>query len=284
MYRYKQITYLGYPVHIVEAKSDAQHEVKFTLMGEKFGSYGQTKLLNQFQDKTLEAEGWKQIAAINAALFFPEGATVFSLGIEKIDWVVHENDDTARDGTYAVAEFNNLPYIATQSYIKSRLPEFRGAVTAATGLVDNGVKKVGTYASGVGFNSKSGRSIIGKKPDGTIVFAALAGVTGSSGLTIPQTQSLAIFLGMNNAVCMDGGGSACLTYLKEWKVSTSRKIKNAGGLYIRELSPAAEEPVGFKTGDKININGTFTVGNMVGTKAYITELGASIDEKYLKKV
>ena len=57
-----------------------------------------------------------------------------------------------------------------------------------------------------------------KHPDGRIIFATVSGVTGSTGITIPQAQSLAIYLGMNNAVCMDGGGSASMRYEGAWKV------------------------------------------------------------------
>lgn len=283
MYTYKQITWNGYPVHIVEAKSDATHDIQLTIMADKFGTAGQIKSLADFKDAALEAKGGKLIAAVNGGLFFPEGATVFSLGIEKVNGVIHENDDISRDGTYALAEYNNMPYIATQAYLKSRLQDFRGAITAGTGLLDNGAKKVGTYASGVAYWSKSGRTIIGKTPDGRIIFATISGVTGSTGITIPQAQSLAIYLGMNNAVCMDGGGSASMRYEGAWKAYTSRKIKNAVGIYA--FTKVVEVPVEtLKAGDKVTIDGKFTVGNVVGAKAYITELAASIDQKYLKKV
>lgn len=278
MYNYKQISWAGNTVHIVEAKSDAMHDITLSIMGDKFGTVGQIKSLAEFKDAALEAKGGKLIAAVNGGLFFPEGTTVYALGIEKINGVVNENDDISTDGYYALAEYANMPYIATQKYLKSRLQDFRGAVTAGTGLLDNGMRKVGMYSSGVAYSSKSGRTIIGKTPDGRIIFATVPGVTGSTGITIPQAQDLAIYLGMNNAVCMDGGGSASMRYDNQWKVYTSRKIKNAISIYAF----IKEQPI--KAGDKITVEGTFTVGNVIDSKAYITELGTSIDLKYLKKV
>jgi hypothetical protein len=62
------------------------------------------------------------------------------------------------------------------------------------------------------------------------------------------------------------------------KISTSRKLKTAIAFYAKDKVPA------LKVGDKVTVEGTFTIGNIVSTKAYITELGASIDTKYLKKV
>ena len=102
MYKYRQITWNGYPVHIVEAKSDATHDIQLTIMADKFGTAGQIKSLADFKDAALEAKG-KLVGNLSPQLmvgyFFPDGATIFCSWIRKkgVNGVVHENDDLSTD-------------------------------------------------------------------------------------------------------------------------------------------------------------------------------------------
>lgn len=236
MIQYKTTILNGLTVRIVEAKKDSTHDVVFTVMADKFGPTSK-KLLKYFRDSELESQGYRQIASINGGLFFTEAGITYADGIEKAYGIINELDDSSLDKCMALAVNNGMPYIASQAYIKANEAKFRGYLTGAFGLLNNGIVDTrGAFIDDdrkVLFNAKSGRSIIGKKPDGTIVFASVYGITGSSGITGAQTLELAKKLGLNNAICMDGGGSVCLRYDGVMKLSTSRYIKNAGGIYVR---------------------------------------------------
>ena len=233
MTQYRTLTYGGIQVSVIEAKDDVTQDVQLSVMADKFGS--PKKLASEFHDSELEQQGYTRVAVVNGGLFFTEGNTTFAEGIEKAYGIVNELDDPNLDTCLALATLNGNPYIATQSYIKTNKDKFRGFITGAFGLINNGLTdNRGKVQRAQQFNSKSGRTIIGKKPDGTIVLASFYGITGQSGMTGTQTTALAKYLGMNNAVCMDGGGSVSMVYQDAWKVKTSRTIKNAVGLYAKE--------------------------------------------------
>lgn len=234
MYRNKTQIFNGVYVNIIEAKEDLTHSVHLSVMAEKF-DVGHKKLAIEFRDKELESQGYERIAVVNGGLFFTEGSSTFAEGIEKAFGVVNELDDSNLDSCLTLATLNGNPYVATQSYIKANQSRFRGFVTGAFGLINNGlVDTRGKAQRSYQYNAKSGRTIVGKKPDGTIVLASFYGETGKGGLTGYQTVLLAKNLGLNNAVCMDGGGSVSMVYQDVWKVKTSRLIKNAVGLYARK--------------------------------------------------
>jgi hypothetical protein len=165
---------------------------------------------------------------------------VFANGIEVAFWGIHENDDTSLDGVMGVGHDGNYSStltFATQSILKSMIGSFRGAVTGAFGLIIDGIENKGNYTAQGQFGSPSGRAILAQGWDGSIWFIAVAGVTGSSGLTGAQCVELVRDeLGLRNAVCMDGGGSTSLIYEYSWKVSTTRQVKNVWGLYVRQKS------------------------------------------------
>lgn len=234
MIKYKTITFNGIYVQVIEAKDDSIQDVQLSIMADKF-DVGQKKLAIEFRDKELESQGFERIAVVNGGLFFTEGSTTFAEGIEKAIGIVNELDDSSLDSCLALATLNGNPYIATQSYIKANQSKFRGFVTGAFGLINNGnVDTRGKIQRSYQYNNRSGRTIIGKKPDGTIVLASFYGETGKGGLTGYQTVLLAKLLGMNNAICMDGGGSVSMVYKDVWKVKTTRLIKNAVGLYAKQ--------------------------------------------------
>lgn len=65
--------------------------------------------------------------------------------------------------------------------------------------------------------------------------AVFDGVTGQSGLTGYQTYLLAKQLGLNNAVCMDGGGSTYGEYKGQIFNNSLREGPNAIAIYIKYL-------------------------------------------------
>jgi hypothetical protein len=59
-------------------------------------------------------------------------------------------------------------------------------------------------------------------------------------------------LGLSDAVALDGGGSTGLIYEGSWKVSTSRLVKNAIGLYVKAKSDpggGVTPPAAFRVSD-----------------------------------
>jgi hypothetical protein len=283
MINYRTMPYgNGLTVHIIEAKPDTQHEFQVSIIGDKYNSGTSRKSFSNFRDADLEAQGWQKIGMVNGGLFFPEGSETFAVGIEKSRGVVNENDDVRWDNVITLYHDLNMLYVAPQAWVKSNLSKFRGAVTGVFGLLNNGVVDTrGRVENASQFNGISGRTIVGRKADDTtMVFASFAGVTGKTGLTGAQTVELAKHLGLRNAVCMDGGGSVALQYNGVNRVNTTRLLKNAVALYVKEK----HDPNALKTGDRVNITGAFTVGAVNPPTAYINELGCVIAISHLKKV
>lgn len=250
-HNYYTTTYLGYTVHVVEAKATSTQNVQISVMGLKYDVQNSKKTTINWRDTYLDNDGWTRVAAINGSLFFDEGLYTYANGIQKIGWSVHENDDSVYDPVMAIAHGdgpNNLPIINTTSNIRATLDQWihRGAITGAFGLLRNGSVDQGNTSLLGSYSSVSGRSIVGKKSDGTIVFASVAGVTGSTGLTGGQTLTLAQNLDLSDAIAMDGGGSVGLVYDEEWKVSSSRPVKNAILIYAKDIDPVTSGKVFIK--------------------------------------
>lgn len=279
MYSHRELNRNGLIIKISEARSDELHDVKFSVMADRYDSPTVLKYLPEFKDTELEAQCYRQIASANAGLFFPQGDVVFTVGIEKAFGILNEFDDASKDKVMTLYHDDNMLYVAPQSWVKANAPKYRGFVTAVFGLLNNGVVNVaGSIENSSQYQTRSGRTIVGKKADGTMLIASFKGVTGVSGLTGPETVKLAQELGLTNAVCMDGGGSVAKRSNGVDDIPSTRKIKSAIALYVKDKPPV------YKAGDKVQIVGSFTIGNIVGSKAYITELGISIDTKYIKKI
>jgi hypothetical protein len=334
----KYITYeKGIKVDVVEAKSDSLHDIQMSVLGEKAFT---RKRFDKYRDPELEAQGFKILCLGNGSLFFNEGTQTYANGIEKAYGVVHENDDANWDGVGGFYIKDGVPYIYKQGHIKSVIndPTIRGAITGAFMLLNNGVTdisgaRIGEPSRGI-YLQKSGRTIIGKKADNTLVMAVFDGISGSTGLTGLETVTLARRLGLRHAVCMDGGASTYLKYKDTILNNSSREGANAVAIYykdkieksastlksieevakevldgkwgngedrkkalissgynpvevqkmVNQLLSAPVSPPSIKPGDKVNIIGTFTVGNITPTSAFINELGIMIALSQLKKV
>lgn len=248
-YNYYTTTYLTKTIHVVEAKTDSTTNVQVAIMGLKYDVANNKKLAIDWHDTYLESNGWTRKAVINGGIFFTEGSYSYANGIEKIGWTVNEQyDDTNLDPVIAIGHTDgtsNQISINLTSTLRATLDQwiYRGAITGAFGLLRNGSIDQGNTSLQGEYSSLSGRSIVGNKADGTIVFASVAGVTGSSGLTGAQTLSLAQTLGLYNAIAMDGGGSVSLVYDDVWKVQTSRTIKNAIAIYTQDVTPIDPKPM-----------------------------------------
>lgn len=239
--------YEGIKVDVVEARSDEKMHVQISVLGEPAFT---RKPFRDFRDPILESEGFIMIAKSNGTLFFNQGTQTFANGIEKSMGVVCENDDPTWDNNLGFWHGNGVPFIYPQYEIKKIIDKdyVRGAAIGAFGLINNGrmdIRGARYYKNSAGkwitepgrsvYKTKSGRTIIGKKPDGTIVMAVFDGVTGQSGLTGYQTYLLAKQLGLNNAVCMDGGGSTYGEYKGQIFNNSLREGPNAIAIYIKYL-------------------------------------------------
>lgn len=232
MYSYETFVWNGHTIHVIKGQSDSSQDIQISLMSDKYDSADPMKLASQFHDIALESSGWSLIGVINGGIF----NTPYANGLEKSYWNEHEMyDDYGLDGVMAIGHGGdaNYPIIDTQAAIRTLNASLRGAVTGAFGLLKNGVQNYGDVLQG-SFSSVSGRSIVGRDSNNVIYFVSTPGVTGSSGITGAQAKDLALYLGLYDAVCLDGGGSVGLIYQGSWKVSTTREIKNAFGLYVKQ--------------------------------------------------
>jgi hypothetical protein len=111
-----------------------------------------------------------------------------------------------------------------------------------------------------------------------MVMAVFDGVSGVSGMTGYQTFLYARdVLKLRNAVCMGGGGSTYLEYKGQVVNGTSRVGPNAVAFYIRSKSPS------IVVGDKVRVEGLFTVEEIVGDLARLKEVGTWVSLSNLKE-
>lgn len=271
----------GIKVDVVEAKADTTMDVQISVLGSPAFD---KRDFDDYHDTELEAQGYTRLAVVNGSLFFSEGQFTYANGIEKSMGVIHENDDANWDSVFGFYHKNGIPYFYKQGFIKTVLndPEVRGAITGSFGLLNNGAldisgAKVGEPSRGI-YLQKSGRTIVGKKADNTIVMAVLDGVTGQSGLTGYETYLLAKKLGLRNAVCMDGGGSTFMKYKTTVYNDTLRDGANAVAIYIR-YKTTEESWIGAKV--KLD---TFTVTDFQNDKVFLKELNLWVETSAVTKV
>lgn len=231
MYSYYTTTHVGRTIHIIKALADSNHDVQLSLMADRYDSADPMKLASDFGDGYLESNGWSKAGVLNGGIF----NTPYANGIEVAYWNIHENDDTSLDGVIAIGVTDTSMTLDTQLGIKGSIGSYRGAVTAAFGLIRDGANYQGNTSAQGAYTSKSGRAIVARGWDGAIYLIATSGVTGSTGLTGAECLDLVKnVLGLKDAVCMDGGGSVSSIFEGSWKVSSSRQIKNAWGLYVKQ--------------------------------------------------
>lgn len=234
MYNYYTFDWNGHTIHVIKGQTDSTHDIQISLMSDLYTK----KIASLFHDSSLEGSGWSLVGVINGGIFNSQfSPTIYANGLEKSYWTEHEMyDDYGLDSVMAVGHVGdaNIPIIDTQAAIRSLNASLRGAVTGAFGLLKNGVQNYGDTSQQGEFSQLSGRSIIGRDSSNNIYLISTPGVTGSSGITGSQAKDLALYMGLYDAVCLDGGGSVSLIYQGSWKVSTTREIKNAFGMYVKQ--------------------------------------------------
>ena len=193
--------------------------------------------------------------------FFYENPYNYAGGLEKAYNAINQGSDASLLDVMSLGHtgtVNNALTIDTEANIAASLGSYRGALVGTFGLLRNGVVDQGNTSKQGEYTIVSGRSIIGNKSDGTFVFACLAGVSGSTGITGAQAVTLAQNLGLYNALCLDGGGSVGLVYDDNWKVQSVRLVKNALAIYVKTPIPAAPSVPSLPTKpwSFINVGGT----------------------------
>ena len=109
---------------------------------------------------------------------------------------------------------------------------------AGPSLVINGILTADGYSevfmdAKINTNS-AGRSFIGAKEDGSIVF-------GNMGATVVEAAEICKQMGLINAMCLDGGGSIALYYPSSNISMSGRKINNGLAFVEEKLIEKTED-------------------------------------------
>lgn len=235
---YSTITYSGATVKIAKIEK-ASHDIRGSVDGKQFGSSGDKRQMGKFKDQNLINSGYKEAAATCGSLFYIYDSACYAEGLEKSMGV--NNQDIYMS---CVSNFNEVmavgyPYdggvvFAKQKDIIANLDSYYGASTFAFGIMKDGVKaEWGKTEHKSQYNCKSGRAILGQN-DSYVFMVDVEGTTGSSGLYGSQLYALCNKLGMKDAGCWDGGGSVFFRVNGTIKDSTTRYIKHANLLYVKE--------------------------------------------------
>lgn len=235
---YSTMTYSGATVKIAKIEKST-HEIRGSVDGKQFGDPQDKRQMSKFKDQNLINSGYKEAAATCGNLFYPYDGACYAEGLEKSMGV--NNQDIYMS---CVSNFNEVmavgyPYdggivFAKQKDIIANLDNYYGASTFAFGIMKDGVKaEWGKTEHKSQYNCKSGRAILGQN-DNYVFMVDVEGTTGSSGLYGSQLYALCNKLGMKDAGCWDGGGSVFFRVNGTVKDSTTRYIKNANLLYVKE--------------------------------------------------
>lgn len=268
----------GKPVSVIEAKTDLNESFQISILGDKYDTPTSVQYCGNFKDTSLEKLGHEKVALVNGGLFLKEGLLYFAVGLEKVMGIIHEFDDVSKDSVLALYHDEKMLYVASQKYVKANIGKYRGALTGAFGLKNGGLTDTsGRTENSTQFNVRSGRTIVGKKLDGTFVLACLKASTGSTqGITGLECVTLAKELNLTNAVCLDGGASVYQEFLGQKLIDTSRLVKNGVALYRKKLN-------NIQVGDSVELK-QMTVLAIANDQALIKELNLWVNLDDIKKV
>ena len=243
------INYEGAKVFIVRIPKD--ENVRGSVDGNKFGRPYDKTIPAGFSDRNLEASGYTELVAQNGSTFYSWNGATYAEGVEISKG--NNNQDFYMD---AVSKFNSVmavgfPYsggieFAPQYEILANASKYYGAATGIFGIIYNGEKNfMGSEINrNNGFYVKSGRSILAEDKD-NYYSICFAGGTGSTGLTGEELYGLCknISPEMINAICFDGGGSVFQRVKGEYKINTTRAIKNGILLFTKDSNgPVVNKP------------------------------------------
>ena len=240
------IQFNGYTVYIGKISKEA--DMRASLIGNTPGTAGDKTSSQYFSDKLLINKGYKEATAQNASTFYSWNGATYAEGLEIVQGVNHQNFDMTAVSKFNTAMAVGFPYtggmwFGPQSEIIANYKQFYGAVTSGFGIIYGGKKNfMGSSLPRNGiFTAVSGRSILAED-DYNWYSICVYGVTGSSGLTGAQLYDLCIKISpnMTNAMCFDGGGSVFQRVNGNFNINTTRLVKNAVLMYVKE--PAKPEP------------------------------------------
>ena len=240
------IQFNGYTVHVGKVSKEA--DMRASLIGNTPGTAGDKTSSQYFSDKLLINKGYKEATAQNASTFYSWNGATYAEGLEIVQGVNHQNFDMTAVSKFNTAMAVGFPYtggmwFGPQSEIIANYKQFYGAVTSGFGIIYGGKKNfMGSSLPRNGiFTAVSGRSILAED-DYNWYSICVYGVTGSSGLTGTQLYDLCIKISpnMTNAMCFDGGGSVFQRVNGNFNINTTRLVKNAVLIYVKE--PVKPEP------------------------------------------
>lgn len=241
MTAYSTITYGGQTVKIAKIlKSNMRGSVD----GNQYGKPYDKTIPQGFSDKV---DGYTEAVAVNGGIFYSWETDTYAEGIEKSKGVNNQDFYMA-----CVSNFNEVmavgfPYdggvvFAKQKDIIANINNYYGAVTFCFGIMKNSQRaEWGKTEHASQYNCVSGRTILGQ--DATHVYVlSIAGTTGKTGLRGSQLYDLCKSLNLTDAGCFDGGGSVFMRVDGSYKNNTTRKVKNAVLLFVKNDSASDSKP------------------------------------------
>lgn len=207
---------------------------KWSVDGNKYGTDYDHTVSYGFADENLIKEGYKEILAINGSLFYEYNNAFFACGVEKSRGINNQELEmecvTKYNGCMSVACIGeDLLFCSQKWLIENKIDECYGAITGL-GLVMAGKVRNDLHK---GFenqwSAKARRNVIGEDINGNILsYIEDTPITGAA--LAEKVKGL----GFYNALCVDGGGSIFRRYNDTYTHNTSRKVKNALILYVKD--------------------------------------------------
>ena len=185
--------------------------------------YSSSTMNTMLFDKEYSSQGTNSLAAeagatvaINGSYFNMSNCTsCTALWMDGIEIATTVPEEFARcngalcfkDGNFTLEPYGSSTTAATLAAWGKKYDSF---VVTGPILRRNGVSQ-DPYIGGEGFYGPHPRTMLGKCADGTVYMVVMEGrMEGASGFSLPNMLSLAVDLGMTDAINLDGGGSSTL--------------------------------------------------------------------------
>lgn len=202
-----------------------------------FSANGKNIILERIDDSPVTVNGSVKLKVIN------KGTGSSAITITDNQMVLTQSDGAAGDWVdFAVGEEVTLSVYASNS-------EWQSVQYAVGGklLISNGTVSTSGIDSG---SSKTARTAVGTKADGSLVLYEVDGLQSSSaGLTAAELAEQMLSLGCTNAICLDGGGSSAMALSQPGASDVSLISSPSGGAqracanYIFLLNKASSDGV-----------------------------------------
>lgn len=161
--------------------------------------------------ETPAAEGKRRgaLIAVNGGFFQTKTPKAVANDFLKIDGIVYSSAGGWGDAGMAVDDNGRLYFASWNALSEESVAwqnNYRNIMVAGPMLVKDGVVLFEQMP-----NQRHPRTVIGSKPDGTIVMAVIDGRReGVDGMTFWEEAKLAVLLEMDNCLNLDGGGSSSM--------------------------------------------------------------------------